>query len=365
MAFFADLKDRFLSRRRKALSLPPLDAMPWPAVIMDADGAVLAANEAAGHLVQALQAGTLPTLNRDIATAARRNAGTPAEATLTGEEALGASDLTVVPLGQECVLVLARREALDRNLREALVDSRRRYKDLVDVSSYFAWETGPDGVFVFVSPGGALGWQASELVGRRPEDFLVAGEGGEADDAMGDGTDVGSPEFTVKNSFQARYAVQNAEIWFRCADAATACLNVSVRPLYDDDDHWVGARGICRDISEDRERDAQLARAHMRERLFGYIVRTMRDEVEPDNMLAAAAAAIARALAAQGTEIYRVTSGGPQSAVVYGAASPLVPTGCIGASLRRTGTVAVSGEGAAALAVATRYQGEVNGALFL
>jgi diguanylate cyclase (GGDEF)-like protein len=127
----------------------------------------------------------------------------------------------------------------------------------------------------------------------------------------------------------------------------------------------VGARGICRDISEDRERDAQLARAHMRERLFGYIVRTMRDEVEPDNMLAAAAAAIARALAAQGTEIYRVTSGGPQLTVVYGAASPLAPTGCIGASLLRTGTVAVSGEGAAALAVATRYQGEVNGALFL
>jgi hypothetical protein len=74
--------------------------------------------------------------------------------------------------------VLARREALDRNLREALVDSRRRYKDLVEVSSDFAWEIGADGAFVFVSPGGALGWQASDLVGQRPQDFLVDGAGG-------------------------------------------------------------------------------------------------------------------------------------------------------------------------------------------
>ncbi|MFT5540252.1 MAG: PAS domain S-box-containing protein, partial [Alphaproteobacteria bacterium] len=265
-AFLADLKDRFLGRWGKASSMPPLDAMPWPALIMDADGAVLAANGAA-----------------------------LTEVVLMGEEALGASDLTVVPLGQERVLVLARREVLDRNLREALVDSRRRYKDLVDVSSDFAWETGPDGAFVFVSPSGALGWQASDLVGRQPEDFIVVGEGGETDDAMGDGTDAGNPECVVQNSFQASYAVQDAELWFRSADGATACLSASVRPLYDDEGRWVGARGICRDISEDRECDAQLARSHMRERLFGYIVRTMRDEVEPGNMLTAAATAIARA----------------------------------------------------------------------
>jgi diguanylate cyclase (GGDEF)-like protein/PAS domain S-box-containing protein len=261
--------------------------------------------------------------------------------------------------------VLARREALDRNLREALVDSRRRYKDLVEVSSDFAWEIGADGAFVFVSPGGALGWQASDLVGQRPQDFLVDGAGGETEEVPDNDIDAGTPKSAIQNSFQARHVVQDAEVWFRCANGAPACLSVSVRPLYDDDACWVGARGICRDVSEDRERDAQLARSHMRERLFGYIVRTMRDEVEPGNMLTTAATAIARALAAQGTEIHRVTSAGPQPAALWGAASPLAPAGCIGASLRRKGVAAVTGEGASALAVATRYQGAVNGALFL
>ncbi len=61
------------------------------------------------------------------------------------------------------------RSALDDSADEivaALVESRSRYKDLVDISSDFAWEVNSDGVFQFVSTRGALDYDADELVGQ-------------------------------------------------------------------------------------------------------------------------------------------------------------------------------------------------------
>lgn len=45
----------------------------------------------------------------------------------------------------------------DQALVDALSESRRRFKDIVEVSGDFAWETDSDGVFVYVSPGMSLG----------------------------------------------------------------------------------------------------------------------------------------------------------------------------------------------------------------
>ena len=157
--------------------------------------------------------------------------------------------------------------ALDANLRDALTESRQRYKDLVEISSDFAWEVGPEGSFVFVSSAGALGWNADDILGRSPEDFIHEFPG-VVDDAGA-------------NPFVARHPIQDGEVWFKRADGSRACLAISVRPIIGGGGEWLGARGICRDVTEDRERDAALARAHVRERLTGYIIRTIRDEVDP------------------------------------------------------------------------------------
>ncbi|HEY6335184.1 MAG TPA: hypothetical protein VI113_04790, partial [Alphaproteobacteria bacterium] len=62
---------------------------------------------------------------------------------------------------------------LEQRLRAALIESRQRYKDLVEISSDVAWETRTDGSFAFVSPRGALGYRAAELVDRPASGFLV------------------------------------------------------------------------------------------------------------------------------------------------------------------------------------------------
>ncbi|MGB0629923.1 MAG: PAS domain S-box protein, partial [Alphaproteobacteria bacterium] len=60
----------------------------------------------------------------------------------------------------------------DQALIEALSESRRRFKDIVEVSGDFAWETDAGGVFVYVSPGKSLGYQPDEMVGTPASRFL-------------------------------------------------------------------------------------------------------------------------------------------------------------------------------------------------
>ncbi|HSR55043.1 MAG TPA: diguanylate cyclase [Alphaproteobacteria bacterium] len=247
--------------------------------------------------------------------------------------------------------------AMDEHLREALTESRQRYKDLVEISSDFAWEVGADGNFVFVSPAGALGWRAEDLLGRAPGAFLK--------DPTAEVEPV-SIRSVDANPFLSRYPVENGEVWFKRADGSQACLAISVRPVTGKDGTWQGARGICRDVTEDRERDAALARAHGRERLFGYIVRTIRDEVDPVGMMNAAAKAISRALTAEYAEIYRVDGGEPSQAVVSGNG----PQGHLGKiflakAMKVPRAVTSEVDGGYGLALATQYGGAVNGVLVL
>ena len=192
----------------------------------------------------------------------------------------------------ETVLVHASDVTPDRTLRDTLIESRKRYKELVDISSDFVWETGPDGRFVFVSPRGALGHAADQLVSRDPAEFFP------------DGALLG-----VDSPFSTRSDVTDVDLWFRRADGGTALLQTSARPIVNARGEWAGARGICRDATEAHLRDAALAAAQRREKLLAYIIRSVNDEPNPANTLMAAASATAKALGAVNCRIYRRAEG--------------------------------------------------------
>src|SRR3546814_3704658 len=110
-----------------------------------------------------------------------------------------AFDVVVLPWASGPVaLLLGRDVTLERSLRAALVESRQRYKDLVEISNDFAWETDGEGRFAFVSPRGALGYPATALVGRSAHELLL-------DPSVGD--DAAASPFT------ARSMVEEAELW--------------------------------------------------------------------------------------------------------------------------------------------------------
>jgi len=254
-------------------------------------------------------------------------------------------DINVLPNTAGSVLMLAKDVTLESNLRATLVESRQRYKDLVDISTDFAWEVGDDGRFVFVSPRGALGYTADQLVGHQPADFLLEQGGGDS-----------------LLPFVSNGPVEEADVWMRRPDGTAACLLASSAPLLDADGMRRGARGVCREVTKERERDAALARANNRERLLNYIVRTIRDVVDPADILGIAAEATARALGAAGCQIFRHEASQFIPAATFGKVS--VASSAL-ALLAQADTHEGVVESRQVLGSVTRHHHDINGSIVL
>lgn len=314
-----------------------LGGWPGPAFVLDRDGVAPAANAAAAALLE-------PAPDTALTDAVGRGRPAALVVMVGAGTAARRFDCTVMPLitGQTA-LVLARDSTLETGLRDALVESRQRYKDLVEISGDFCWETGSDGRFVFVSPRGAAGWRADELVGRDPAQLVADGPG------------AGGPL-----PFAAHARVVDVDIWLRHRDGDVRCLAVTAMPLVGGDGAWCGARGVCRDVTEARRRDALHAGAGLRERLLVHVARAIRDEIEPARMIAAAAAVTARALEADDCRIIAMPDepDRPSAADRAGADAPLV------ARAAEAGQPAdgVIGD-RRVLAVGTAFRGRANGAI--
>jgi diguanylate cyclase (GGDEF)-like protein/PAS domain S-box-containing protein len=268
----------------------PLGGFPDPVATVRRDGSIVASNEAARRIAALFAAeGPLRDLIGEVA-----DARTDRNETIESGTGEGAWRVTLHPLPDgETVLVHAADVTPDRTLRDTLVESRERYKELVEISADFVWETGPGGRFSFVSPAGALGHAPDQLIDRDPAEFIAAAE------LLGAGT-----------PFATRTDVADVDVWFHRADGELALLQTSARPKMGADGTWIGARGVCRDVTEVHRRDAALAAAERRERLLAYIIRSANDEPNPAHMLGAAAAATAKALGATNCRIYRRASAG-------------------------------------------------------
>lgn len=278
----------------------------FPGAVMLAghNGIVLNANDQAEPIAQVLQSGQHEELRAavQVALAGRTAQINPLLVKVTegGNTTERAYDAVVLPWADSTVaLMLGRDVTLERSLRAALVESRQRYKDLVEISNDFAWETDAEGRFVFVSPRGALGYPATELVGRSARDLLLDHEPGEA----------ALPAQIDSSPFMAKATVEAAEIWVRAAEGGEICLLSTALPLTSDGGSWIGARGVCRDITSLRCHEADLAEARNRERLFSYIVNVVRRELDPARMLDATAQALMPALALTGLSIHAIEGG--------------------------------------------------------
>lgn len=328
---------------------------PGPALLVAPDGTPIVANAKGAGLEKALSGGAVADIEALIANASINV--TIASATITVATSRGDMilDVTVTPIlnsdGEvEMSLVLARDLTMERNLRSTLVESRQRYKDLVEISIDFSWEVDSEGRFSFVSPHGALGYMPDELLGQLARDFVI------------------DPDELTPFPFTTPRKLDNVEIWLTNKDGSTACMVVSAVPLIRNDDQsetWIGCRGVCRDVTEERESEAALARARHREQLLNYIVSQIRDEIEPHDMLMAAATATARALGAAGSRIYREDEERKTYAVAaeFGNVDGVVLIGDRIRGLKTGEVINVELENWSALVAATQYRGTLNGAL--
>lgn len=325
---------------------------PGAVLIAGHNGIVLSANDLAEPIGMILQAGAHEDLRAAVMAALAGTAAQVSPLIVTAVEenrsVERAFDVIVLPWSDGTVaLLLGRDVTLERSLRAALVESRQRYKDLVEISNDFAWETDTEGRFVFVSPRGALGYQATELVGSLAGELLLDDGGLET-----------SP-------FVAKSMVEEAELWVRSADAANLCLLSTAQPLTSETGAWIGARGVCRDITSLRCHEADLAEARNRERLFSYIVNMVRRELEPARMLSATAEALVPALALTGISIHALVGGAlgqalAQSGKAAGAEGLVSLVAQVSDDRQAVEQQDASGD---LLLRATRYRDETNGLL--
>ena len=327
-----------------------LGAYPGPVVALSRSGAVLGANGPGQALGQLIAGGRSPELRQALARLAGIALDQDSGLVERLEAASGAGrqwfEVAVVPNGGDQVLVFVRDATLETNMRLALVDSRQRYRDLVEISSDFAWETDAVGSFVFVSPQGALGYPAERLVGMRPRTLLVGHQPGDA------------------VPFEAREPCHQALIWVRDVNGGEACLLVSARPIYDQTGTSCGTRGLCRDVTAERLRDSALARSRVREQVVAYIVKQIREEVRPAAMLDAAATALGRATATAAGVFMAEQADQLVLAASHGDWFDEPHSHDLAVALRSTGAGFDGRIGAApVLARPTCYRGTVNGAI--
>lgn len=329
----------------------PMDRHADAIALVRKNGEIVAANRAAHALPDVL--GRRKGLAAAITRALKERE--PVKETLSvkvSSDADGTFEFTVLPLETGAgALVIGRDVSMERSLRDALVESRRRYKDLVELSSDFAWETAADGTFVFVSPAGALGYDADDLVQHRPEEFLDS-----------------SIQYIGALPFGTRAPVSDVDVWCRRRDGESACLLTSAVPISNDDGVWTGARGVCRDVTRTREREAALALAQTRKQLLAHVIRSVRDEIDPAAMLATAASATAHALGAPYCRIYRLSQkDGFEVAAEFG--TPTVDDGFETPILDRARAAMDTVTGIefdnCVLCVPTVYQKAINGAVLV
>ena len=186
---------------------------------------------------------------------------------------------SAMPADDAAAFIICRDTTVETTMRLALIDSRQRFKDLVEISSDFAWETGLTGRFTFVSTTGVLDHPASALIGRSARDLLF-----HPDAVPGD------------QIFEAQEIVDARELWLRRADGEAVCVLASARPILDKNGSRRGTRGVCRDFTADRLRENDLARMKTREQVIGYIVDAVRNEADPLDMLSTAATSIGKVM---------------------------------------------------------------------
>jgi diguanylate cyclase (GGDEF)-like protein len=190
----------------------------------------------------------------------------------------------------------------DAALRRALVDSRQRYKDLLDLAADLVWETDADGRFVFLRPDSVLGFSGEALLGSEARAL--------------------APDGALPSVFKTRTPVRGIDVWLRGAEGVVHCLSAAALPVFDEDGRWIGARGVCRDVTGERASERGVAEAGARERLAAHFLEILRDEPDPRQALRRGLAALVHALGAAGGQI--LVPGGGEPIVVGGSAAERV-----------------------------------------
>ncbi|MCH8684208.1 sensor domain-containing diguanylate cyclase [Pedomonas mirosovicensis] len=235
-----------------------------PSWAIDGGGHLLMRNDGASLLLGDPAART--QLDRAAAEALSTGRSTQAQVTIGGEprryfvvraRVIGVDD------GRRAVWFQAVETTVKDQLIEALRESRAMFKSLTEAVGDFAWVVDAEGRFAYVSGGvPSAGLAAWDLTGRRVSDL---GEEAAA-------------------CFLARSPMPLRDVNIRTPLGRTVCLSVAAVPIMNGA-QWVGARGIARNVTEERRAERMLEEARKRDRLLRQVLDGIHTGTDPAAML--------------------------------------------------------------------------------
>ena len=279
------------------LALTLARAYPGPAVLVNGEGDLVLANGAARALVDYMTGEDGEALRGAIVSRMASGGGGNVRVNFEVNGTDRTLELTLTHLADgashvsEGVLLLGRDVTGERNVINALVSSRQLYRDLVECSADFGWETDVSGAFTYVSPQGGFGFSARELTSTLASALLEDPDRG--------------------NPFNAEHRYRNVEVWIGRKDGGRACIVVSAVPIHDAHGQWTGSRGMCRDVSA--------VKAHLlQEEILSRIVDAIRNCVDPRHGLEIAACHIVEVFSPARSLVAKKTADGFQLAAQHG-----------------------------------------------
>jgi len=195
---------------------------------------------------------------------------------------------------------------MDVTLRAALIESRQRMKELLELSCDFAWETDANGLFSFVTSGGALGHETLDLLGSDPADLVLSPEDG--------------------RYFQADSPPEGLLVWAGTKTGTPRCLHLKARAVFDQQGEFLCVRGACRDVTPEQDRDLALAAAKHRERSLIQLFRALRQAADPKAAMELGVATAAQATGAAGAVLCAVRNDEPGDPIAQAGVSFAAPS---------------------------------------
>ena len=185
-------------------------------------------------------------------------------------------------------------------IREALAESRQRWRQLVCLAADMVFETDAAGRFVFIIPDQALGWPAGMLIGQ-PSELLVG------DDGTG----------PILNPFRPVAECRRRRAWIRRCDGSLAMMAISAAPLLDASGGIIGARGIGIDMTDYDTQSSQIAGRLRRGEVLDHILSRVGQELVADHMMDAALWAMIHALGAEGAAVIAASAESPSVGILH------------------------------------------------
>lgn len=147
------------------------------------------------------------------------------------------------------ILILINTDRAMRRYQFQLTKSEERFRDIVESSSDWIWETDKKGKYIFVSKEveNILGYKPKELIGKTPFDLMSKKEATKTKKIFNGVVSKGKP-------------IKDLENWNITKSGKKICLLTNGVPVLDGKNRLVGYRGVDKDITIEKRTEEDLRR---------------------------------------------------------------------------------------------------------